>query len=333
MGKSKEILKCFMIVIYMDIFFLGAELMAAYIESKPIKIISCINISCFSILLILTIIKLVRKDNELSMYSSLLLFGCSISWMMPMLLYGSLFGKNTGIVTGILYAISIGIGILIPIVQGKVNKNKPFWIAIRKIAAIFTTCSISVLIVLGRVFRGGHGGRLMQKTISISSTGKLMWGGIFIIKKEYDSRKYLGYIYLLISLGLMLQTVIQGNIPVESIVKICIAGYTATLVVGFLVGLYATRKIIVKNKFVKEMLHVGCTILGFLIIFICSTGRMFFGRRGAILVEMTGGQKNSGRCLWYIILGMTCLFNFISILLITCVAVEPDHFKEKKQGK
>ena len=111
MGKSKEILKCFMIVIYMDIFFLGAELMAAYIESKPIKIILCINISCFSILLILTIIKLVRKDDELSMYSSLLLFGCSISWMMPMLLYGSLFGKNTGIVTGILYAISIGIGI------------------------------------------------------------------------------------------------------------------------------------------------------------------------------------------------------------------------------
>ena len=91
MRKSKEILKCFMIVIYMDIFFLGAELMAAYIESKPIKIILCINISCFSILLILTIIKLVRKDNELSMYSSLLLFGCSISWMMPMLLYGSLF--------------------------------------------------------------------------------------------------------------------------------------------------------------------------------------------------------------------------------------------------
>ena len=51
MGKSREILKCFMIVIYMDIFFLGAELMAAYIESKPIKIISCINISCVSRLL------------------------------------------------------------------------------------------------------------------------------------------------------------------------------------------------------------------------------------------------------------------------------------------
>lgn len=101
--------------------------------------------------------------------------------MMPMLLYGSLFGKNTGIVTGILYAISIGIGILIPIVQGKVNKNKPFWIAIRKIAAIFTTCSISVLIVLGRVFRGGHGGRLMQKTMSTASRGKLMWGIVLVM--------------------------------------------------------------------------------------------------------------------------------------------------------
>ena len=150
-----------------------------------------------------------------------------------------------------------------------------------------------------------------------------MWGGIFIIKKEYDSRKYLGYIYLLISLGLMLQTVIQGNIPVESRVKMCIAGYVATLVVGFLVGLYATRKIIVKNKFVKEMLHVGCTILGFLIIFICSTGRMFFGRRGAILVEMTGGQKNSGRCMWYIILGIV----FIALGAVETMRFFDDNFQ------
>ena len=181
MRKSKEILKCFMIVIYMDIFFLGAELMAAYIESKPIKIISCINISCFSILLILTIIKLVRKDNELSMYSSLLLFGCSISWMMPMLLYGSLFGKNTGIVTGILYAISIGIGILIPLLQGKIDKNRPFWVAIRKIITTFTVCIIFVLNVLGQAFRGAHGGRLMQKTMSTASRGKLMWGIVLVM--------------------------------------------------------------------------------------------------------------------------------------------------------
>ncbi len=29
------------------------------------------------------------------------------------------------------------------------------------------------------------------------------------------------------------------------------------------------------------------------IIFLCSVGRRFMGRRGAILIEMTGGQKNS----------------------------------------
>ena len=61
------------------------------------------------------------------------------------------------------------------------RRERPFWIAIRKIAAIFTTCSISVLIVLGRVFRGGHGGRLMQKTMSTASRGKLMWGIVLVM--------------------------------------------------------------------------------------------------------------------------------------------------------
>lgn len=181
MEKSKNILSNFFKLIFVDVFFLGAELIAAYIESKPIKIISCINISCFVILLIYTIIKLARKDYELSMYSSLLLFGCSISWVMPILFYGSIFGKNTGIVTGALYAISIGIGILIPVLQGKVDKNKPFWIAIRKIAIIFTASMISVISVLSRIFRGAHGGIIMQKTMSISATGKLMWWGVLVM--------------------------------------------------------------------------------------------------------------------------------------------------------
>ena len=175
MEKSKNILDYFFKMIFVDVFFLGAELIAAYIESKPIKIISCINISCFVILLIYTIIKLARKDYELSMYSSLLLFGCSIAWVVPILLYGSTFGSNTGIVTGILYGLSIGIGILIPVLQGKVNKNKPFWIAIRKIGTVFSVCIVSVLIVLWRVFRSGRGRRMMQNPMPNSTIGKLMW--------------------------------------------------------------------------------------------------------------------------------------------------------------
>ena len=124
----------------------------------------------------MTIIKLIRKDDELSMYSSLLLFVCSISWVLPILLYGSIFGKRTGIVAGILYIASIGIGILIPLLQGKIDKNRPFWIAIRKITTTFTVCIIFVLNVLGQAFRGAHGGRLMQKTMSASVTGRFMWG-------------------------------------------------------------------------------------------------------------------------------------------------------------
>ena len=154
MEKCKLILKNFFGIIFVDIFFLGTELIAAYIEGKPIKIISSINISCFVILLILTIIRLIRKDYEISMYSALLLFGCSLSWVIPVLLYGSIFGKNTGIITGILYVISIGIGILIPVIQGKVDRRKTFWVIIEKIAITAATIMVSVLIVLGRIFRG-----------------------------------------------------------------------------------------------------------------------------------------------------------------------------------
>ena len=73
------------------------------------------------------------------------------------LTYGSIFGKNTGIITGILYVISIGIGILIPVIQGKVDRRKTFWVVIEKIAITATTIMVSVLSVLGRIFRGPMG--------------------------------------------------------------------------------------------------------------------------------------------------------------------------------
>ena len=174
--KSREILKNFIRMAFVNIFFLLLELAIAYVEKQPMRIILYINACCFVILLIITIIKLIRKDDELSMYSSLLLFVCSISWVLPILLYGSIFGKRTGIVAGILYIASIGIGILIPLLQGKIDKNRPFWIAIRKITTTFTVCIIFVLNVLGQAFRGAHGGRLMQKTMSASATGRFMWG-------------------------------------------------------------------------------------------------------------------------------------------------------------
>lgn len=122
-------------------------------------------------------------------------------------------------------------------------------------------------------------------------------------KKKYDPRMYLGFIYLFISSGLMLQIVIQGNIVFEKRIKVCAIGYVFSVILGIILGLYESRKIIVKNKVIKQMLRIICAILGFFIIFLCSVGRRFMGRRGAILIEMTGGQKNSAIGFWYCILG------------------------------
>ena len=195
-----------------------------------------------------------------------------------------------------------------------------------------TMSLIYLILCLGGAYESYYRGADLRFTVRTAGCVLLfMCVGMLIsmIKKEYDPRRYLGYISLIISLGLMLQVLAQGNILVEKRVKLCVAGYGAALVFGVLVGLYATRKLIVKNKVIKEMLHIGCTILGFLLIFMCSIGKIFTGRRGAILIEMTGGQKNSGRGLWYIIMGLTWLFTFTGFLLITCAVAEPDHFKKK----
>ena len=151
-------------------------------------------------------------------------------------------------------------------------------------------------------------------------------------KKKYDPRMYLGFLYLFISSGLMLQIVVQGNIVFEKRTKVCAIGYVFSVILGIILGLYESRKIIVKNKVIKQMLHIICAILGFSIIFLCSVGRRFMGRRGAILIEMTGGQKNSAIGFWYCILGLTLVFTLISSMLITCVIAVPDQFKKGKKA-
>ncbi len=159
-----------------------------------------------------------------------------------------------------------------------------------------------------------------------------LWTFICIIKKKYDPRMYLGFLYLFISSGLMLQIVVQGNIVFEKRIKVCAIGYVFSVILGIILGLYESRKIIVKNKVIKQMLHIICAILGFFIIFLCSVGRRFMGRRGAILIEMTGGQKNSAIGFWYCILGLTLVFTLISSMLITCVIAVPDQFKKGKKA-
>ena len=55
MRKSREILKNFIRMAFVNIFFLILELAIAYVEKQPMRIILYINACCFVILLIITI--------------------------------------------------------------------------------------------------------------------------------------------------------------------------------------------------------------------------------------------------------------------------------------
>ena len=156
---------------------------------------------------------------------------------------------------------------------------------------------------------------------------------VSFIKKEYDYRKYNGYIFLFISLGLMLQIMVQGDISSEKRVTICVVGYVLSILLGILVGLLATRKIVVKNTFIKSMLKIVGTVIAFVLTFLCVVGKRFFGRRGAILIEMTGGQEKSARGMWYCILVLTLVFSFISALAIVDVTAVPDYYKKNDESK
>lgn len=153
---------------------------------------------------------------------------------------------------------------------------------------------------------------------------------VSILKKEYDPRKYNGYMMLFASLGLILQIMIQGGILGEKRVMVCVIGYALAMLIGILADLLGTKKIVVKSKLIREVGKIFLTIGGFLVVFLSRVGKTFFGRRGAILVEMTGGEENSANVCWYCILAITLVYAFISSLIITDVAVAPDSYKRRK---
>ena len=81
-----------------------------------------------------------------------------------------------------------------------------------------TMSLIYLILCLGGAYESYYRGADLRFTVKIAGCVLLfMCVGMLIsmIKKEYDPRRYLGYVSLLISLGLMLQILAQGNIPGE----------------------------------------------------------------------------------------------------------------------
>lgn len=119
----------------------------------------------------------------------------------------------------------------------------------------------------------------------------LIWAVISLIRKEPDPRRYTGYMLLFISLGLLLQVIIQGNILQGKRIIVCVAGYIFFAAVGIFIGLIGTGKIVIKNRFIREAGKVFLAMGGFLLAFLVRLQRTHSGRRAEILVELTGGGK------------------------------------------
>ena len=152
---------------------------------------------------------------------------------------------------------------------------------------------------------------------------------VSFIKKECDPRKYNGYMMLCASLGLILQIMLQGGILGEKRVMVCVIGYALAILTGILTDLLGNKKIVVKSKLIREVGKMFLTIGGFLVVFLSRVVKMFSGRRGAVLVEMTGGDENSATVVNYIFLVMALVCAFVSSLVITDLVVEPDSYKKQ----
>lgn len=144
---------------------------------------------------------------------------------------------------------------------------------------------------------------------------------VSLLKNEYDSRRYNGYVYLFSSLGLLLQIIIQGEIFDEKRIIVCVLSYIFSFIVGILILLLAKRKIVIKNKLLREIGKTACVVCGFLILFIVRVGKMFTGRRGEILYKAMEADDTI-KAVWFVILVITCIYGLVSSMNITSVAIK-----------
>lgn len=158
----------------------------------------------------------------------------------------------------------------------------------------------------------------------------LIWAVISLIRKEPDPRRYTGYMLLFISLGILLQVIIQGNILEGKRIIVCVVGYIFFASVGVFICLIVTRKIVIKNRFIRETGKVLLAMGGFLLAFLVRMQRTYSGRRAEILVELTGGQETSSYVIWYCVLALAWMYALMCSLFITEIIAAPENYKNYK---
>ena len=174
------------------------------------------------------------------------------------------------------------------------------------------------------VYMGFYQGANLQFMLQIAGfvTIFIVVGGlIWLFRKQYDSRKLNGYIYLFGSLGLLMEVMFWGNIFGEKTVSVCIVIYIVTFILGILILLLAMRKIIIKNKLIREIGKVVGTVGGFFIIFMVRVGKAFSGRRGEVIFRNMDSDDTM-KLMWSCILFLACIYGLICSMNITSLAIE-----------
>ena len=81
------------------------------------------------------------------------------------------------------------------------------------------------------------------------------------------------------------------------------------------------RKIIIKNKLIREIGKVVGTVGGFFSIFMVRVGKAFSGRRGEVIFRNMDSDDTM-KLMWSCILFLACIYGLICSMNITSLAIE-----------
>jgi hypothetical protein len=178
----------------------------------------------------------------------------------------------------------------------------------------------------------GGGVLYHEKTQNWLMTEKIMVGVLLLtivgaiitaLQKQYDIRKYNGYMLLIISFALLIQVSIQGDeIFTNHRILICGILYLIAIAIGIIIVLFKREIIVIKNQFIKSIGTVALSIFGFLLMIILNAGKMFMGRRGVILMNDVLHFDPGEAMAWYLILFVALLLGMASALVIASIVTE-----------
>lgn len=134
---------------------------------------------------------------------------------------------------------------------------------------------------------------------------------VSLVKKEYYACKFRGYIMLFISIALLLQVILQGNILGYKRVLFCVISYILFFFLGMFIVLFTNRKIFTKGNIFRKIISLLGKLCVFISIILIVVGKTFSGRRSVILFDALGIDNTSTKPIWVVIWFLACMYGLI----------------------